>query len=132
MLTLVNALRTSGGTCPSGAFPPVPALTMESALRRAARDHARDMGERGYFDHVTPEGVDPWQRIDAAGYGGFGTGENIAAGNATAEDTFNQWHNSDGHCRNMMADGSVEIGVGYAEIEGSPLRHYWVQTFGRP
>ena len=69
--------------------------------------------------------------IDEAGYGGSATGENIAAGNSTAEATFDQWVNSDGHCRNMMSSNSDEIGIGYARVEGSPYGHYWVQNFGR-
>ena len=131
MLDLVNEMRVSGGECPSGYRSPVPALVVDDALREAARGHALDMAERAYFNHDTPEGKDPWERIDEAGYTGSPTGENIAAGNGTAASTFEQWRTSDGHCRNMMSANSEEIGIGYARVDGSPYRHYWVQNFGR-
>ncbi len=131
MLALVNAMRDSGGDCPSGYRPAVPPLVVDQALRDAARGHALDMGERAYFSHDTPDGLDPWERIDAAGYTASATGENIAAGNGTAQATFEQWRTSDGHCRNMMSASSTEIGIGYAYVDSSPYGHYWVQNFGR-
>ena len=43
-------------------------LNSNLRLRRSAQKHAKDMHERGYFSHVTPEGVDYIDRIKAAGY----------------------------------------------------------------
>ncbi len=130
ILTLVNEARTAGVQCPSGARPPVPALAMEGHLRTAARLHSQDMAEQGYFDHFSPDGQDPFARMDEAGYEGQPGGENIAGGNATAQRTFDQWIGSDGHCRNMTSRDFTEIGVGYAFDAESPFGHYWTQTFG--
>ena len=58
-------------------------------------------------------------------------GENIAAGNAGARATFEQWLTSPGHCTNMLNPSSREMGIGYASEPGSPYRHYWTQVFGR-
>jgi uncharacterized protein YkwD len=99
-------------------------------LRAAARAHSLDMGTRNYFDHNTPEGTTPFQRIAAAGYTGSPQGENIAAGNATAAATMTQWMNSPGHCRNIMNPQYRALGVGYARVAGSRYTHYWTQNFG--
>lgn len=103
---------------------------MNDQLRLAARLHSKDMADRDYFDHSSLDGKSPWDRMEAAGYQGFGVGENIAAGNDTAEDTFQQWLTSPGHCSNMMARDTQEIGVGYAYNARASFGHYWTQTFG--
>lgn len=128
ILALVNEMRTAGGACPSGSFGPPGPLTMNPALRRAARLHSEDMAINDYFSHQGLDGSSPWDRIVAAGYDGMAIGENIAAGNAAAEATFEQWVESDGHCRNMMARNTTQIGVGAAM--GGSFGAYWTQTFG--
>src|SRR3712207_7079431 len=49
-------------------------------FRSAARAHSRDMGRRDFFEHDTPEGVEPWMRITRAGYRADLVGENLAWG----------------------------------------------------
>jgi uncharacterized protein YkwD len=113
-------------------MPPAPALSLNSILVGTARAHADDMAQRNYFDHDTPEGQSPFDRMQAAGYELGAGGENIAAGSATAEATMRQWMNSDGHCRNIMDHNFVHIGVGYARSASGDLEHLWVQNFGAP
>ena len=62
--------------------------------------------------------------------GNTASGENIAAGNSTAERTYWQWYHSPGHHRNMFNPKWSRIGVGYVKIEGSPFVHYWTTDFG--
>lgn len=131
MLVLVNELRASGTVCGARNYPSVPALAMNAELRSAARLHSQDMAEQNYFDHNSLDGRDPWDRIRDSGYAGFGVGENIAAGGASAEAAFQQWVNSPGHCSNMMSSDAREIGVGYAFGANSTYGHYWTQTFGQ-
>ena len=38
---------------------------------------------------------------------------------------------SPGHCANIMAPDAVDLGVGFADVPGSPYETYWVQDFGR-
>lgn len=130
MLELVNEMRTNGGDCPSGHYGPRSPLVMNPALRTAARLHSKDMADQNYFDHNGLDGSDPWRRMADAGYDAQPVGENIAAGNAAAEDAFDQWVNSDGHCRNMMSSNATEIGVGMAQNDASQFGAYWTQTFG--
>src|SRR5690606_22955186 len=63
----------------------LPALAIDVALCAAARDHSRDMVERGFFSHESPV---PGKRTfgeRAARAGTSASAENIAAGHATGE-----------------------------------------------
>jgi uncharacterized protein YkwD len=128
ILELTNAARAQGATCDGKAYPPVPALTMNPALRCAARAHSQDMIDRKFFDHTNPGGEGPSQRVAKTGFVARSWGENIAAGNATAAQTMQQWLTSAGHCQNLMNGGYRQIGVGYRP--GGSYRHYWTQVFG--
>lgn len=129
-LALTNAHRAQGATCGDRNFPPVPPLIMDPALREVARAHSADMGERRYFDHGTPEGVSPADRMKAAGFTGGVTGENIYGGPSTAAAVVDGWMQSPGHCANIMGAGYRIIGIGHAAVDGSPFVHYWTQDSG--
>lgn len=118
MLALVNQARKSAG-CGS--------LRAEPKLDKAARLHSADMAKRDYFSHTTPDGVSPWDRAKAAGYD-QPSAENIAAGNATAKATMQQWMNSPGHKANILNCSYKAMGVGRAT--GGTYRYYWTQMFG--
>lgn len=130
MVGLVNQLRATGTSCGSTTHAAVGPVTMNQYLREAARLHSQDMADQDYFSHTSLDGRSPWDRIGATAYQGSGVGENIAAGNSTAQRTFTQWLNSPGHCRNMMNGSANEMGVGYAVGQGN-YTHYWTQVFGR-
>ncbi len=103
------------------------AVHSDSRLAAAAQGHSADMARRDYFDHTTPDGVDPWERAKAAGYE-TPTGENIAMGQRTAEDVVDSWMKSPGHRANILNCDSKAIGMGLARNSGgSP---YWTQMFG--
>lgn len=131
VLTAINQRRAAGATCGGVAKPAVGPLVMNAELRSAARCHSLDMGVQGYFSHTSQDGRSPWDRIDAAGYTGSATAENIAAGYATVAAVVDGWMTSTGHCNNIMDGRSTETGVGYAYQAGSPYGRYWTETFGR-
>jgi uncharacterized protein YkwD len=85
------------------------------------------MVARNYFSHTTPDGVTPWDRARAAG-DHQPAAENIAAGNASAKDTMNQWMNSTGHRANILNCSYKSMGVGRAT--GGTYGYYWTQMFG--
>lgn len=127
VLDLVNQRRSEGADCGSqGSFAATSALTMNGALRCAARVHSKDMSDRNFFDHTNPDQEDPFDRMDRAGYVYSFAGENIAVGYPTADAVMDGWMGSDGHCSNIMNPNYTEIGVGY--YDGA----HWTQTFGRP
>ncbi|HEY0132554.1 MAG TPA: CAP domain-containing protein [Nannocystis sp.] len=129
VLVLVNQRRAAGATCPTyGYKAPAPALTMNGALRCAARKHDKDMLANNFFSHTGTGGTTPWQRIASAGYGAYkAAAENIAAGQATPAAVVTGWMNSAGHCKNIMDPALKEIGVGHAT--GGAYGHYWTQDF---
>ena len=131
VLAGVNAARARGANCDSeGVFGPAPALSLNPILVGTARAMSKDMGARNFFDHTDPDGLDPFQRMEAAGYNGGAMGENIAAGYATGAEVVAGWLTSDGHCRNIMDPDFGVIGIGYASVPGSDYTHYWTQNFG--
>jgi uncharacterized protein YkwD len=131
VLRLVNERRSAPATCGEERFGAAGPLVAQPELRAAARLHALDMGERGYFNHVGLEPrTEPWDRTAAQGYRGGAQGENIAAGISSAREVVRGWMDSPGHCSNIMEPSFRALGVGYAEVPGSPYRSYWVQNFG--
>ena len=121
-LDLLNQHRANNGA------PPVSACT---SLNRAAQRHSEDMRDQNYFDHTGLDGSSPGDRacdacFESCQSGGFG--ENIAAGNADAEATFEQWRNSAGHNNNMLRESYVVVGIGRA-TGGGAYRSYWTNVF---
>lgn len=123
VLTLVNQRRAAGATCGSTAYPATTPLTTDARLTHAARLHSYDMVVRDFFDHTNPDGKSPFQRMTAEGYVVSDAGENIAAGNQTAESVMNGWMNSPDHCSNIMNPNFEHIGIGF-------YMNHWTQVFG--
>lgn len=130
VLRLTNLVRKKGTRCGDKFYPAVPALTWNDTLAHSARNHAIDMGKRGYFDHNTSEGVEFSERMTAAGYSWKSAGENIAAGQPTPKQVVDAWVKSKGHCTNLMSADFKELGVGMTKQAGSMYGIYWGQNFG--
>jgi uncharacterized protein YkwD len=101
------------------------ALRSESRLELAAQRHSRDMVERRFFEHIAPGGVDPQERMLAAGYPSNNafTGENIAWADgqkASPAEIVDLWMHSPPHRKNILRAQFVEIGIGVAP--GAPER----------
>lgn len=120
--TLINNYRATKG---------LPALMVSESLTNASEWHSTDMANKNYFSHTDSLGRDPFARMTALGYG-YSTyrGENIAAGNATAAATFDQWKNSSGHNANMLNANYKVIGIGKAYNGAATYRNYWTTDFG--
>ncbi|MFI2206594.1 sigma-70 family RNA polymerase sigma factor [Streptomyces sp. NPDC020192] len=118
VIALVNQQRAAAGCAP---------VSENAELDKAAQGHSDDMAARSYFDHVSPDGTDPGQRITAAGYHWSTYGENIAQGQPTPQAVMDAWMNSPGHRANILNCGFKELGVGVHNGSGGPL---WTQDFG--
>ncbi|MFB1049096.1 sigma-70 family RNA polymerase sigma factor [Streptomyces chrestomyceticus] len=115
---LVNSERAKQGCSPVRA---------NDQLVTAARRHSQDMDARNYFDHTSPDGTDPGDRITAAGYRWSTYGENIARGQRSADEVMKSWMNSPGHRANILNCDFKEIGIGTHDTSGGPT---WTQVFG--
>jgi len=115
-----------------------PPLKRVAPLDLAARYHACDMRDDGYFDHDSFDrqgdalvfACDTWQRIRNFYTRHRAMGENIAAGQESPEEAVSDWLSSDGHRQNIESTLFTEIGVGYC-APGGEYTHYWVQNFGQ-
>jgi uncharacterized protein YkwD len=98
-------------------------LMDNSLLQAAAQAHSLDMDRRNFYDHRSPDGIEPHTRVLAAGYGGASTGENIHWGveaDATPVRIVRDWMDSRGHRENILRAQFTEIGIGIAH--GAPKR----------
>jgi uncharacterized protein YkwD len=131
VVELVNSTRQQNG---------LPPLKRVDLLDQAARYHAADMAQDGYFNHDTydpgkQDAVCSWIERIASYYAPPGgpnynaLAENIAGGQPDPVAVMSAWMNSSGHRANILSSGNWELGVGY--YQGGPYRHYWVQDFGR-
>ncbi|GAA2475050.1 sigma-70 family RNA polymerase sigma factor [Streptomyces longisporus] len=118
VVALVNKERAANGCG---------ALTEDPQLEKAAQGHSDDMAARHFFDHTNPDGLDPGQRITAAGYQWSTYGENIAQGQQTPQAVMESWMNSPGHRANILNCSFKDIGVGVHDGSGGP---WWTQDFG--
>lgn len=126
----LNAARAQGRTCGGRYMAAAPAVTWNGYLATAAKAHAKDMADRGYFAHTSPSGSNMKQRAEQAGYTGWQElGENIAAG-YTVHDVVQGWLDSPSHCETLMDPKLKEVGMSYLYQPGSQYGTYWVQDFG--
>lgn len=91
-----------------------PTLTWDDRAAEVAAAHSRDMLQRGYFSHRSPDGSTPFDRMRAAGITFSAAAENIAYGVFTGEAAFQQWIGSAGHRRNLLNCRYTRHGVGVA------------------
>lgn len=115
----LNAYRADSG---------LTTLACDRLALKVARSHSRDMCERRYFSHYSPEGTAPWDRLRAAGGRFRQAGENIAVGYDTPQGAHDGWVASDGHRHNMVNPAWTRAAVGLAECNGN---RYWTQMFAR-
>jgi uncharacterized protein YkwD len=115
VLALVNAERAAVGC---------EALAADVELAAVARAHSEDMRDRGFFDHVNLDGLDPFERAEAAGV--TARAENIARGQQDATDVMAAWMDSSGHRANILDCGLTRLGISVASGGGGP---WWTQLF---
>ena len=91
----------------------LPNLIENKLLNASATQKAKDMGEKGYFSHNTPDGKTPWTFILAQGYKYVYAGENLAEGYPDACVIVEKWMGSRGHRKNILDTHFKDIGVGF-------------------
>jgi len=131
LMVEVNRARAIERRCGTRYFKAAPALAWNAALGDAARAHSADMAAQRYLDHKGKDGRMAPERAAAAGYQGVRIGENIAAGQGSAEEAVQGWLDSPGHCANIMREDFTEMGAAYA-VSKPRARIYWVQVLGTP
>lgn len=117
MLDLLNSERAKVGA---------QLLVNDLKITEVARTHSRDMFERRYFSHISPEGTDAGDRLTAGRVSITVAGENLAYAPdvSTAHDGL---MNSEGHRRNILDPEFRRIGIGV--IDGGIYGKMFTQNF---
>ncbi len=145
---LINAQRLEQGIHP---------LDHIEKIRVIARSHSEDMASRNFFSHDSPEGLDPSDRGQRAGYDcrkdygsyfTYGLAENIHQGwlfdsfqssrgirvnfdwmslEELARSAVNGWMNSSGHRQNILDSSYDRAGIGVAIADDGKV--FFTQNF---
>src|SRR3990167_10202351 len=117
MLDLVNKERISRG---------FKTLIWNETLGKVGRNHSKDMFERGYFSHYSPEGKDVGDRLNYVGIEYLIVGENLALA-PNVQRAHTGLMNSQGHRRNIIDPAFKKIGIG--TIDGGVYGRMFTQVF---
>lgn len=105
MLEMVNRERAAAG---------LRTLAPDVELTEVARRHSADMFTRGYFAHVSPEGLSPFDRMTRAGVPFRTAGENLALA-PTIQIAHTGLMNSPGHRANILQPAFGRVGIGIVD-----------------
>lgn len=130
VLELINEARQQSRRCGSRQLAATTPLLANAELETAAQAHADDMAENDFLGHAGSSGSKPGDRAMLAGYDWSTYGENIAAGQTTAEEVVATWLASAGHCETLMNPRYAETGIAHSVNRNSDKGTYWVQIFG--
>ena len=124
LVELANHDRAGGG---------VGNLTMNPRLVAAAEAKAKDMAEKGYFAHESPEGYDSWHWFAEVGYQFEHAGENLAVDFSDSADVERAWMDSPSHRENILNGNYSEVGIATAQgMYQGRTTTFVVQMFGSP
>ncbi|MCM3677328.1 CAP domain-containing protein [Peribacillus simplex] len=118
VLSLVNEERSKSG---------LPSLEMDSDISNVAILKSEDMRDKNYFNHTSPSYGSPFDMMKSFGISYEYAGENIAAGQPSADAVMKSWMNSPGHKANILNKNYTHIGIGH--VTGGKYTHYWTQQF---
>jgi uncharacterized protein YkwD len=122
VLKLINERRSAIG---------LPEVALDPVLTSMAEAYATEMIEKGFFAHENPTNDDgPGERAYKAGYVFLEIGENLAAGQETAEQVVSEWMASPEHRDMILGMQWREVGIGVRL--GGQYDVYWVLEFGNP
>lgn len=92
----------------------LPSLSVSPLLTEAAELKAKDMAEKGYFAHTSPDGKTPWYWLQKVGYTYDYAGENLAINFSDSKDVTDAWMDSPTHRANIVKGTYTEVGTGVA------------------
>ncbi|MEM7128179.1 MAG: CAP domain-containing protein [Chloroflexota bacterium] len=121
-------------------------LKCNGLLAVVARQRANDMAQRGYFSHVSPDGIGPNYLVEAAGYqlpDWWGDSlsanyvESIAAGYTDVDQAWQGWMDSPSHSQHILGKISffaeqTNYGIGVVDVPGSRYGKYYVVITAPP
>ena len=124
VINLTNTERVSEG---------LPNLIESEILNEVAQRKLDNMIEEDYFEHTSPDGVDPWEWFFQSGYDFAYAGENLATEFTDVQKQHDAWMNSPKHKENILNKKFTSTGVAVGEriVEGEDVL-VTVQVFATP
>lgn len=108
-------------------------LKWSETLCESAKLKSEDMVAHNYFDHIAPDGTQPWHWIEVAGYKYISVGENLALNYFTPETAHAALMASEGHRENILNNDFQDLGIYYlrGKINGQDA-FILIQHFASP
>ncbi len=108
-------------------------LTVNSVLMTEAQRFSGVQAEMGKISHRGTDGTNAGQRLSKAGYRWAYYGENLAAGQETAEEVVAAWMASPTHRANVLTPKAREIGIGhtFSANDQAGYYDYYAMEIGR-
>ena len=109
-------------------------LAAQPTLATVAGSHARDMAAHGYLSHVNPSGLDPLERVQAAGISGFSLlAENLGTSSESGDRVqrvIREWMASPLHRENILNPAFNSTGIAVVEApDGKTIAVQLYATF---
>lgn len=104
----------------------LPALVVHPAVEAAAAAHSYDQSVALRMSHQGSDGSDGGDRLTRAGFAWAAWGENVAAGQRTADEVVTGWMGSASHRANILNGTFTTIGIGVAT--GADGNRYWTMV----
>jgi hypothetical protein len=122
LIEFLNSERKNRGLAP---------LFENPALDQSAYLKAKDILEKNYFSHFSPDGISPWYWFKIAGYDYQFAGENLAIGFLDSKEVHEAWMKSPLHRQNILNPNYKEVGIAVlkGEFNGNEV-YVVVQHFG--
>lgn len=125
--TLINDERTTAG---------LPALTVNTQLSTAAKDHAVDMLCNDYLSHIGLDGSTPEDRVREAGFTASLVLENLyalhPAYGGNPQSAFDWWMSDAESKADLLNANTTVVGIAYVTSDDSLLGGYFVVLSARP
>ncbi|HEU4745543.1 MAG TPA: LysM peptidoglycan-binding domain-containing protein [Anaerolineales bacterium] len=125
--TLINDERTTAG---------LPALTVNTQLSTAAKDHAVDMLCNDYLSHIGLDGSTPEDRVREAGFTASLVLENLyalhPAYGGNPQSAFDWWMSDADSKADLLNANTTVVGIAYVTSDDSLLGGYFVVLSARP
>ena len=111
----------------------LPVLVENEKLNQSAFLKAKDILEKDYFSHFSPEGLSPWHWFRLTGYHYQLAGENLAIGFLDSKEVHDAWMASPSHRQNILNKDYQEVGIAVlkGEFNGNEV-YVVVEHFGKP
>ncbi|MGL5512477.1 MAG: CAP domain-containing protein, partial [Sporomusa sp.] len=118
VLKIVNQERLKAGK---------QALSLTSKMQRATDTRVTEL--LSDFSHTRPDGSNFYTVLNENSITYMSAGENIAAGQYTADSAMESWMDSQGHKENIFSENYQHIGVGHIFSADTNYGTYWAQLF---